>query len=77
MQTRSRLTQQATNFETEIQKLEIRIEGEIKAGRELRRLQMEQRASGEETAAAEAKRAEDKILKGNTELAFHMLLFTA
>ena len=74
MQTRSRLSQQATNFETEIQKLELRIEGEIKAGRELRRLQMEQRASEEETAAAEAKRAEDKILKGKAKLARHILL---
>ena len=65
LQTRSRLNQQAANFESEIIRLEGRIEIEIKAGRELRRIQMEQRASAEaEGAAAEAKRAEDKVLKG-------------
>ena len=63
LQTRSRLNQQAANFESEIIRLEGRIEIEIKAGRELRRIQMEQRASAEaEGAAAEAKRAEDKVL---------------
>ena len=63
--TRSRLNQQADNFTSEIQKLENRIDAEIRAGRELRKIQMEQRAKEEEEGAtAEAKRAEDKVLKG-------------
>ena len=45
--------------------MESRIDAEIKAGRELRKIQMEQRAKEEEEGAtAEAKRAEDKVLKG-------------
>ena len=65
LQTRSRLNQQAENFESEIKKLENRIDAEIRAGRELRKIQMEQRAKEEEEGAtAEAKRAEDKVLKG-------------
>ena len=59
------MNQQADNFTSEIQKLESRIDAEIKAGRELRKIQMEQRAKEEEEGAtAEAKRAEDKVLKG-------------
>ena len=59
------MNQQADNFASEIGKLENRIESEIKAGRELRKLQMDKRAKEEEeTALADAKRAEDKILKG-------------
>ena len=59
------MNQQADNFTSEIQKLETRIDAEIRAGRELRKIQMEQRAKEEEEGAtAEAKRAEDKVLKG-------------
>ena len=67
LQTQSRLNTQAHNFQSEIKKLEKRIESEIKAGRELRKLQLDKRAKEEEeTALADAKRAEDKILKGTT-----------
>ena len=63
------MNQQADNFTSEIQKLESRIDAEIKAGRELRKIQMEQRAKEEEEGAtAEAKRAEDKVLKGIRQL---------
>ena len=63
------MNQQADNFTSEIQKLESRIDAEIKAGRELRKIQMEQRAKEEEEGAtAEAKRAEDKVLKGTRQL---------
>ena len=73
------MNQQADNFASEIGKLENRIESEIKAGRELRKLQMDKRAKEEEeTALADAKRAEDKILKGKisiTKQTYHEVLF--
>ena len=61
-QTRVRLTHQASNFEQEIRKVEEKISQEKAAEADLIKLQAE-RAHVDESAA-EAKRAEDKILRG-------------
>ena len=65
-QTRSRLDQQEANFEAEIRKVEEKISKEKKAEADLIKLQA-QRAHVDESAA-EAKRAEDKILRGTDKL---------
>ena len=62
IQTRVRLTHQASNFEQEIRKVEEKISQEKEAEADLIKLQAE-RAHVDESAA-EAKRAEDKILRG-------------
>ena len=65
-QTRVRLTHQASNFEQEIRKVEEKISQEKAAEADLIKLQAE-RAHVDESAA-EAKRAEDKILRGTDKL---------
>ena len=71
-QTRSRLDQQEANFEAEIRKVEEKISKEKKAEADLIKLQA-QRAHVDESAA-EAKRAEDKILRGTDKLHHHQKL---
>ena len=66
IQTRVRLTHQASNFEQEIRKVEEKISQEKEAEADLIKLQAE-RAHVDESAA-EAKRAEDKILRGTDKL---------
>ena len=63
-ETKSRLNQQASNFELEIERLEDRIDAEIDSGMALKRIQMEKKAETKDLEAAEAKKAEDKVLKG-------------
>ena len=66
IQTRVRLTHQASNFEQEIRKVEEKISQEKEAEADLIKLQAE-RAHVDESAA-EGKRAEDKILRGTDKL---------
>ena len=61
-QTRSRLNQQAANFEAEIDKLEYRIDEEIDAGVELRNLRIEKKKADKQETG-DAKKAEYNILK--------------
>ena len=70
--TRTRLNQQASNFEQEIRKVEEKIAKEKKAEVDLIKLQAE-RAHVDESAA-EAKKAEDKILRGTDKLHHHQKL---
>ena len=62
LQTRTRLNQQGANFQQEIRKVTDKIVKERESEAKLIELQ-EERERGEEMAA-EAKRAEDKILRG-------------
>ena len=62
LQTRTRLNQQGANFQQEIRKVTDKIVKERENEAKLVELQ-EERERGEEMAA-EAKRAEDKILRG-------------